>query len=221
MRPSCSQIRNRANVAGAVHYYLPMSKVDFREEVLNVALAELLEQRGMLSVPETIRKSIARKTRDLPDILVGDLFGIRIVIEGRFDSGKPSRDSLLKDSKERVENGISPVCLAVLYPPELRSADSLPKLRKNIEKATLGIRVISENSDGDWSEGTVDDIADTLRRSYELLVSEDVVVSSVAEIEDAIDHASDIFVHTPAFTERFRKALGIPAETDSKDEDED
>jgi hypothetical protein len=32
-----------------------MSKVDFREEVVNVALAELLEQRGMLSVPETIR----------------------------------------------------------------------------------------------------------------------------------------------------------------------
>ena len=47
-----------------------MPKVDFREEVLNVALAELLEHRGMLSVPETIRKSIARKTRDLPDVLV-------------------------------------------------------------------------------------------------------------------------------------------------------
>jgi hypothetical protein len=198
-----------------------MSKVNFREEVLNVALAELLEQRGMLSVPETIRKSIARKTRDLPDILVGDLLGIRIVIEGRFDSGKSSRDSLLKDSKERVENGISPVCLAVLYPPELRSAESLPKLRRNIERATLGIRVISENSDGDWSEGTVDDIADTLRRSYELLVSEDVVVSSVAEIEDAIDFASDIFVYAPASTARFRKALGIPAETDGEDEDED
>lgn len=198
-----------------------MPRVDFREEVLNVALAELLEQRGMLSVPETIRKSIARKTRDLPDIIVGDLLGVRIVIEGRFDKGKPSRDSLLKDARERVENGISPVCLAVLYSPELRSADSLPRLRKNIEQAMLGIRVISETSDGDWSEGTVDDIADTLRRSYELLVSEDVVVSSVAEIEDAIEFASDIFVHTPASTERFRKALGIPAETDSKDEETD
>ena len=179
---------------------------------------ELLEQRGLLSVPETIRKSIARRTRDLPDILVGDLLGIRIVIEGRFDNGKSSRESLLKDSRERVENGISPVCLAVLYPPALRSADSLPKLRSSIEKATLGIRVISENSDGDWTEGTVDDIADTLRRSYELLVNEDVVVSSVAEIEDAIDAASDVFVHMPAFTERFRKALGIPAETNDDEE---
>jgi hypothetical protein len=198
-----------------------MPKVDFREEVLNVVLAELLEHRGMLSVPETIRKSIARKTRDLPDVLVGDLLGVRIVIEGRFDSGKGARDSLLKDSKERVENGISPVCLAVLYPPELRSAESLPKLRKNIENATLGIRVISESSEGDWTKGTIDDIADALRHSYDLLVSDDVVVSSVAEIEDAIDTASDIFVHTPALTERFRKGLGIPAETDGGDEDDD
>ena len=86
-----------------------MPKVDFREEVLNVALAELLEQRGLLSVPETIRKSIARKTKDLPDILVGDLLGLRIVIEGRFDNGKNSRESLLKDSKERVENGRCPI----------------------------------------------------------------------------------------------------------------
>jgi hypothetical protein len=198
-----------------------MPRVHFREEVLNVVLGKLLEQRGMISVPETIRRSIARKTRDLPDILVGDLLGVRIVIEGRFDSGRPSRDSLLEDSRERVENGVSPVCLAVLYPEELRTADTLPELRRNIEIATLGIRVISENGDGDWSTGTVDDIADTLRRSYELLVSEDVVVSSVAEIEDAIDAASDVFVHTGSLTERFRQGLGIPSETDGKGEEDE
>jgi len=54
-----------------------------------------------------------------------------------------------------------------------------------------------------------------------LLVSEDVVVSSVAEIEDAIEAASDTFVHIPAFTERFRKALGIPAEADVADDGEE
>jgi hypothetical protein len=181
-----------------------MPKVNFREEVLNVALAELLEQRGMLSVPETIRKFIAKKTRALPDSLVGDLLGIRIVIEGRFDNGKQARDSLLKDAKERVEEGISPVCLAVLYPTELRSADSLPKLRHNIAKATLGIRVISEGGDGNWATGNVDDVADALRRSYELLVTEDVVVHSVAEIEDAIETASDVFVHSGSLTDHLR-----------------
>jgi hypothetical protein len=198
-----------------------MPKVDFREEVVNVVLAELLEQRGMLSVPETIRKSIASKTRALPDIIVADLLGIRMVIEGRFNNGRVSRDSLLKDARERVEQGISPVCLAVLYPPELRSAESLPKLRKNLEKATVGIRIISENSDGDWTDGTVDDIAEALRRCYELLVSEDVVVASVGEIASAIECASDLFARTPALKDRFRKALGIPEETSGENGAED
>jgi hypothetical protein len=198
-----------------------MPKVDFREEVVNVALAELLEQRGMLSVPETIRKSIARKTRDLPDIIVADLLGIRMVIEGRFNAGRPSSESLLRDARERVELGVSPVCLAVLYPPALRSAESLPMLRRNLEKARLGIRVISENSDGDWMEGTVDDVAEALRRSYELLVSEDVVVASVAEIAGAIETASDLFARTPALPVRFRKSLGIPEEVGETNGDED
>lgn len=191
-----------------------MPKVNFREEVVNVALAELLEQRGMLSVPETIRKSIARRTRDLPDIIVADLLGIRMVIEGRFNSGRNSRDSLLKDSKERVEQGISPICLAVLYPPEQRSAESLPKLRRNLERATLEIRVISESSDGEWAVGTVDDIAETLRRSYELLVSEDVVVASVGEIASAIETSSALFARTETLKDRFRSVLGIPEEAE-------
>ena len=198
-----------------------MPKVDFREEVVNVALAELLEQRGMLSVPETIRKSIARKTRDLPDIIVADLLGIRMVIEGRFNSGRAAQASLLKDARERVEFGISPVCLAVLYPPELRSADSLPKLRRNLEKSPLVLRVISENNEGEWAEGTVDDIVEALRRSYELLVSEDVVVAAVGEIASGIETASNLFNRTASLTDRFRKALGIPRDTEAANGDEE
>ena len=195
-----------------------MPTFDVREEVVNVVLAELLENRGLLSVPETIRKAVTKKhNRQLPDITVADLLGIRIVIEGRFDTGKNSRDSLLKDSQERVEQGISPVCLAALYPPTLRSVESLPKLRKRLESATLTIRVITESDDGNWAEASVDDIADALRRSYELLVSDDIVVSSVAEIESAIDGASEIFVHSKALKERFRKVLGIPADADHKE----
>jgi hypothetical protein len=196
-----------------------MQTVDFREEVVNVALAELLERRGMLSVPETIRRSVARHTRDLPDILVGDLMGIRIVIEGRFDNGLSSRESLLKDAKERVEQGVSPVCLAVLYPLALRRASSYPELRRNLERASFGIRVVSESSEGDWTEGRLGEIVDALRRSYELLVSEDVVVTSVTEIESAIDTSSKIFVDAGTLKDRFRSALGIPADTDlEKDE---
>lgn len=82
-----------------------MAKVDFREEVLNVALAELLEQRGMLSVPETIRKAIARKTRDLPDILVGEaVLNALDELESIFRSSKPRFDLLQPLIKALVDN---------------------------------------------------------------------------------------------------------------------
>lgn len=86
-----------------------MANFDVREEVVSVVLAELLEQRGLLSVPETIRRSVTKKgERQLPDIIVAYLLGIRIVIEGRFNSGKASRDSLFRDAKERVEQASRP-----------------------------------------------------------------------------------------------------------------
>ena len=195
-----------------------MALYNVREEAVNVVLAELLEKRGLLSIPETIRRSVNQKNdRQLPDIIVADLLGIRIVIEGRFDNGKSSRDSLLRDSRERVEQGISPVCLAALYPLDLRSTESIPQLRKKLEGATLEIRVVSENGDGDWSRGTVDDIADALRHSYELLISDDVVLSSVEEIEKAIEFSSELFVHSSGLKERFRQVLGIPASTDKQE----
>lgn len=200
-----------------------MPSYDVREEVVNVALAELLERRGLLSIPETIRRSVTKRgDRQLPDIIVAYLLGIRIVIEGRFNSGKASRDSLLRDAKERVEQGISPVCLAALYPPELRSTQSLPKLRKQLQGATLEIRVISESSDGEWSKATVDDVADALRHSYDVLISDDVVRTSVEELESAIEFSTELFKNSRGIKEGFRKALGIPAITEEKGlEDED
>ncbi len=55
---------------------------EHREEVLNVKLADLLSERGVLSVPEDIRKT--PKGVRLPDVTVADFWGIRTVIEGRI-----------------------------------------------------------------------------------------------------------------------------------------
>lgn len=192
---------------------------DVREEVINVVLAGHLEHRGLLSIPETIKKSVT-KNKQLPDITIVDLLGIRMVIEGRFDNGKVSRDSLLADAKERVEQGISPVCLAVLYPKDLRSVESMPKLRAKLEKAKFEMRVVSESNDGEWADGRVDDIAEALKHSYELIVSDDVVATSVEALEGSIELASDMFVHSPGLIAGFREVLGIPTEVEGSDEDE-
>jgi len=53
-----------------------------RQEVLNVLLAQLLQERGLVSAPEQIQRSQGRGRR-MPDVLV-DFQGLRLAIEGEF-----------------------------------------------------------------------------------------------------------------------------------------
>ena len=181
-----------------------------REEVLNVTLAGLLNRRGLLSVPESILGAAAGRGRKLPDITLADLWGVRIVIEGRNFTSPVAKRSLFNDAKKRVDEGISPICLAVLYPPELRELEADTDLAAAIEDATLIVRVISEGSEGEWADTNVDGLAEILRRSYELLVNEDIVASSVGSLEAAIEAASAHIVAVKAAPVRLRKLLGIP-----------
>jgi hypothetical protein len=195
--------------------------LNVREEVLNVVLADLLSDRDLLSIPESIRSSISGRGRRLPDVTVADLWGVRIVIEGRIGDTDAIRDSLLRDASGRVEQGISPICLAVLYPPDLRRVSSLSTLKRKLARARLQVRVISEGNQGDWADATVDGLGDTLRRSYELLVRDDVVLTAVAELEASIDSASEILASVPATALRLRTLLGIPEETEEETADEE
>ncbi|HEV2705996.1 MAG TPA: hypothetical protein VGV59_08725 [Pyrinomonadaceae bacterium] len=190
-----------------------MQEATVREEVLNVALADVLSERELVSIPETIVQATRQRGRKLPDVTIGDLWGVRIVIEGRVEENTGVRTTVFRDAKKRVTEGLAPICLAVLYPPELRQVGSLAKLNQALTRARLTVRVISEGSDGDWFETTVDGMTDVLRRSYELLVSEDVVSGSVVEIENAIDAASAILTSSKATPSRLRIHLGIPEET--------
>lgn len=194
--------------------------LEVREEVLNVVLAELLSQRGLLSIPESIRRAVGDRTRKLPDVTVADLYGARIVIEGRIGTGSGVRDTLLQDASARVEQGISHICLAVLYPPALRTVRSLSDLQADLARATLSVRVVSEANAGVWVEATVDGLTDILRRSYDLLVSEDVVVGSVEALNEAIELASEIIARSPAIGERIRVLLGIPGASGEPETDE-
>jgi len=46
--------------------------------------------------------------------------------------------------------------------------------------------VISESGDGEWAPMSLDGIAEALRRAYELLVSDDVVIRSVGELKNQL-----------------------------------
>jgi hypothetical protein len=148
----------------------------------------------------------------MPDITLADLWGVRLIIEGRILDNQGDRETLFEDARRRVEQGLSPICLAVLYPPALRSGRSLPALKRALERSPLEVRVISEGDDGDWSPSNVDGVVEIVRRGYELLVREDVVTRAVVDLEAAIDVASDVISANPGTAERVADLLGIPEE---------
>jgi len=192
---------------------IQMGDEGFREEVLNVILAELLEQRGLVSVPERMRRVRSRRKRRSPDITIVDFWGIRVIIEGRVTDGPSVERNLSNDAKRRIEEGLCPICIAVLYPNFLRYVEWV-QLKETLANAKLRIRVFTEAEEGDWFEGTVDDLSEILRRTYQTLISEDVINRAVEKLDEAISVATEGFLEAKATPSRIRKILGIPEPTD-------
>jgi hypothetical protein len=186
----------------------------FREEVLNVKLAELLSRSGMLSVPESILAH--EKGRRLPDITVGDYWGVRVVLEGRIEERPNVRDTLERDCIKRLEEGIAAIVIGILYPPELRNAD-WAALEQKLQSARLRIRVFIEAGSGDWVESNAEGLSAVLRRAYESLVREDVVNVAVEELRNGIETASQALAHFPGVAQRLRGILVLPHDRETDD----
>lgn len=168
----------------------------FREEVVNVKLAELLEQRDVVSLPEQVISDLVENNR-MPDIMTANLLGVRVVIEGRIGKSPSVRGSLVEDCKERVAEGIAPMAIAVAYPEDINKSTSLQGLENNIREAEFDMNVVTESGAGGWTTGDIGDVADYLRSGYGDLVEENVVKEAV----DTIDESIDGFVHQLSSTE--------------------
>lgn len=168
----------------------------FREEVVNVKLAELLERRDVVSLPEQVISDLVENNR-MPDIMTANLLGVRVVIEGRIGKSPSVRRSLVEDCEERVAEGIAPMAVAVAYPEAINQSTSLQGLEDNIREAEFDINVVTESGAGGWTTGDIGDIADYLRSGYGDLVEENVVEEAV----DTIDESIDGFVHQLSSTE--------------------
>jgi len=178
-----------------------------REEVLNVKLAELLSRSGLLSVPESILTEEAR--RRLPDVLIGNYWGVRVVLEGRTDNRANVKTTLETDCIRRIEEGIASIVIGILYPPELRNSD-WANLDQIFLSTTFQIKVFSEAEQGDWINSNLDGLSATLRRAYESLVQEDVVNLAVEELQQSIETASRELAMSPGTERRLRELLVLP-----------
>jgi len=166
----------------------------FREEVLNIALARTLSRRGLISIPETIRRIPAG--RRLPDILVF-FRGLRVVLEGKCGDYPDAENAVFGDVRQKVDEGIGHIGIAVVYPAELRGVD-FDNLEQVLDQSILRFRIYSESGERPWMQGSVDLLASVLTQIYQEMVREDVVTWGAETLAGAVERLSSAFLALPA-----------------------
>lgn len=191
-----------------------------REEVLNVALARLLRQHGIVSAAERITTLPATGGRAMPDVLV-EYQNLRLIIEGKIDRNPESGRKAQKQAYDRVVSGLAHLALAVLYPQGLAAVTDHESV---LAQSKLQISVFgefSQSEDAPWEQGTVDDIADLLMRSYDRMIRGDVVRQAADTIRQATEDFSVVFQDSPAALDRAVRALGIHSLAPTDDHTDD
>jgi len=183
----------------------------YREEVINIRLADILRRIGFGTAGEIISKG------KLPDVMVF-INGLRIIIEGRFETS-PQVTELKKRCKERVDEGICNIALGVIYPKELREAKDDDDLVKKIRNSAFRTFVVFITPKGVEETGLkvdrIDDIAQTLGNLSALVVSNEILKEQIKKVNDAIEETSQIattsglFFSSEILIEKLKDVLGI------------
>ncbi|MBI3462468.1 MAG: hypothetical protein HY000_05320 [Planctomycetes bacterium] len=185
-----------------------------RQEVVNVLLAQLLQERELIAAPEQVLRLAATGTR-LPDVLV-DFQGLRLAIEAEYATAENAKKAAYDKASQRVEQGIAHIGMAVVYPSRLRTA-AFARLRAELAKAPLLFTIVTESdvtdgflfTTGKFERGTLDDLIDSLRRSYEQLVKDETLERAVQMLETHIETFITALAVQPATTQRLAQALGV------------
>lgn len=197
-----------------------------RQEVLNVLLAQLLREHGVIASPEQIVRTQGRSSRAMPDVLV-DFQGLRLAIEGEVDNqGAEARARRM--ALRRLEQNIAHIAIAVVYPRDLRSV-GFDVLKSRLATTPLRYAIITEvttvratqlqlfpeQQDIEWQDvspfmvGPLDALVDALRRTYGNLVQDEVLEEAVSLLETGIEGFLHAVSSQVATTDRFTSALGI------------
>ena len=195
-----------------------------RQEVVNVVLAEALQDRGLAAVPEGISRSVHSGQRAMPDVIV-DYRGLRLAIESEFASTQGAEARATSKALERVHQGLCHIGVAVVYPEHL-AVTAFDILKEKLKQADLRFRVMTELADIqptlDCDEvvelpslmtGRLGDLVEQLRRSYEQLMADEAVEKAVAVLEKGIQTFVMALQGQQATTERFAHIIGALNET--------
>ena len=182
-----------------------MSKEEgHREEVINVKFADLLDDLGIMSEPETIQFHKGKKR--LPDIIIGEYHGVNVVIEAKIESGSKSERELDRECIKRIEEGIAEIVLGVIYPKHIRNVPS-NKLIEELSKSILQINVYTPMKTLGWNSVDVYELSSVIKRAYETLIGEDIITEAVELLDNTIDHVSEVFLNFKGTKGRLEEIL--------------
>jgi hypothetical protein len=196
----------------------------YRQEVINVVLAQLMQERGLVAAPEQIINFGSSKDRSMPDVLL-DFQGLRLAIEGEYGITLISKKKAGSSALRRVNDGIANIGIAILYPNELKSVD-FSILKSTLSECNFHYSIITETKKNGneqlplfpteraevsihYTLGNIDELSESLRRLYDELIRDQVLEDSVDLLEKSIDGFNYAITNQPATTERFAVALGI------------
>ncbi len=185
------------------------ASVQYREEVLNYILAEILRSYGLTANPEIIEKG------RMPDviILVG---GIKVILEGKLaGTGR----ALKKQAKERLRSGLADISVGVIYPEGANLAESVDELRSGLESSRYDGYVFHWGSEGILEEvfedKAIQELVSLLNRVYKLYVRNDILRGKIEDIERIIGNLegraqqTSLFFQGTLVEKRLREALGL------------
>jgi len=190
-----------------------------RQEVLNVLLAQLLQDRGLIAAPEQILRHPTGETR-LPDVLV-DFRGLRLIIEAEFAGASGAKDKAYLKAQQRVEQGIAHIGVAVVYPAGLKGL-AYEKQKSELARAEMQFAVLTEVSitpfpqlelfevsdKAPWFAGNIEQLIESLGRCYDQLVKDETLKQAIALVEASIEWFISAMKAQPASIERLAGLLG-------------
>lgn len=179
----------------------------YRQEVFNVLLAQLLQERGVITAPESIIKLGFKKVRRMPDVIV-NFHGLRTAIEGEIGNQPDAEKKALDSARRRVEEGIAHIGVAIVYPGRLGKV-AFVRLKSELAVSKLHIAILTESGETGFTEGDVDYLESALRHTFDQLVREDVVAAAVVILGEGINKFNRVVVDNEGVVGRMAQILGI------------
>lgn len=216
--------------------------VDNTEATLNVALAELLQQRELQAIGEAIIHKKSKGVGKKPDILL-TVNGVKIIIEGKFEI--QSAEAILeKQCIERIEDGLCEICIGIIYHnwistslnPTMKAVkEQLLKTKFRtiimsvapIETAQLTFDNLSTGlplglKKTGWQEIDLDQLSNLVRSSYTAVVSEDLLGKAVESFASALQEAALKLIASgspDALASKISEIMEIPEAADDEPEE--